>query len=73
MNLSSSEWSWEEWMDLEPGLVSVMNVDYGCVFTAVTAGQETVLWLPQVGERELWDVSKKLLKKNIHVPAKKND
>lgn len=40
-------------MDLEPGLVSVMNVDYGCVFTAVTAGQETVLWLPQVGEREL--------------------
>lgn len=40
-------------MDLEPGLVSVMNVDYGCVFTAVTAGLETVLWLPQVGEREL--------------------
>lgn len=57
-------------MDLELGLVSEVNVEYGCVFTAVTAGQETVLWLPQVGERELRAVSKKLLKKNIHMPAK---
>lgn len=57
-------------MDLELGLVSEVNMEYGCVFTAVTAGQETVLWLPQVGERELRAVSKKLLKKNIHMPAK---
>ena len=36
----------------------------------VTAGQGTVPWLPQAGERELGAVRKKGLRENIQMPAK---